>query len=128
MIRMMDPHHVNHHTATEAASGGGTSSNSSQTSQGSNSATPVVIAGPSSSSSSSAPLPPVVVGSAQPPLTSPIPAAKIVSRNVNGTRELQVSGIVDKCQWYRVRISDTGTKRSRLYYSHKLQLAQSLTK
>ena len=97
---VMDPHHVNHHTPTEAASGGGTSANNSQTSQGSNSAPPVVIPGPSSSSSSSAPPPPVVVGAAQPPLTSPVPAAKIVSRNVNGTRELQVSGSVDRCQCY----------------------------
>ena len=110
----MDPHHVNHHTPTEAASGGGTSANNSQSSQGSNSATPVVIPGPSSSSSSSAPPPPVVVGATQPPLTSPVPAAKIVSRNVNGTRELQVSGTVDRCQW----CLDTWTKWS-LYGSHE---------
>lgn len=88
---VMDPHHMNHHTPTEAAPGGGTSSNGSQTSQGSNSATSVVIPGPSSSSSSSVPPPPVVVGATQPPLTSPVPATKIVSRNVNGTRELRVA-------------------------------------
>lgn len=92
---VMDPHHVNHHTPTEAASGGGTSANNSQTSQGSNSATPIVIPG-----ASSAPPPPAVVGAAQPPLTSPVPSAKIVSRNVNGTRELQDSGTVDRCQCY----------------------------
>jgi hypothetical protein len=105
----MDPHHMNHHTPKEGPTpGGGSSSNGSQTSQGSNPATPVVIPGPSSSSSSSAPPPlppPVGVGATQPPLTSPVPSTKIVSRNVNGTRESQIApcsvlSIVGvRCQW-----------------------------
>ena len=60
----MDSQHM------EVPPGGGSSSNSSQGSQTS-------IPGPSS----------VVVGVPPPPLTSPVPATKIVSRNVNGTRE-----------------------------------------
>lgn len=86
---------MNHHTPKEGSTpGGGSSSNGSQTSQGSNPVTPVVIPGPSSSSSSSAPpqpAPPVGVGATQPPLTSPVPSTKIVSRNVNGTRESQIA-------------------------------------
>ncbi|XP_021920374.1 NGFI-A-binding protein homolog isoform X5 [Zootermopsis nevadensis] len=97
----MDPHHMNHHTPTEVTPGGGTSSNGSQTSQGSNSATPSVI--PGLSSSSSVPPPSVVVGATQPPLTSPAPATKIVSRNVNGTLVVtSAPGNEAELQLYRV--------------------------
>jgi hypothetical protein len=49
-----------------------------------------VIPGPSSSSAPPQP-PPAGAGGTQPPLTPPVPATKIVSRNTNGTRKCQIA-------------------------------------
>ncbi|XP_069688586.1 NGFI-A-binding protein homolog isoform X2 [Periplaneta americana] len=101
----MDQHPMNHHTPTATPEAAPPASNGSQ---GSNSAPPVVVPGPSSSSSSSAPPPPpVVVGAppaaTQPPLTSPVPTTKIVSRNVNGTLVVtSAPGNEAELQLYRV--------------------------
>lgn len=88
---VMDTHHMNHRTPKEGPTpAGGSPSNGNQTSQGSNPGTPLVIPGPSSSSAPPQP-PPAGAGGTQPPLTPPVPATKIVSRNTNGTRKCQIA-------------------------------------